>query len=168
MQNVIHTFKPEHVIRPRALEIVIPDTPAFLTDDFANRLFIYTGILVVGALVLPGLDDKGFHYTAKLDLSSLPRHHVFDDKPYHFITLPSPDPDHQNPQKKILWAAPVASLASIQGSNDADESFHAVDEVQVGEENDHLVLFIDIAEQGDGIGVARVSYQVNLMARRMF
>ena len=70
--------------------------------------------------------------------------------------------------RRFSWAAPVASLASIKGSNDADESFHAVDEVQVEEENDHLVLFIDLAEQGDGIGVARVSYQVNLMARKMF
>ena len=160
--NVVNV-KPEQVVKPRMLEIVVPDTPAqdFGADDFANRLFIYTGIII---LDFSSITDDRSRGTFKLDLSLLPRHRVFDDRPYHFITLPDP----ADSSKKILWAAPVASLASIRASDDFDVAIWAVDEVRAEEENDHLVLEIDMALQGENCILYRIAYQVNLLARRMF
>src|SRR5262245_60593435 len=102
---VIEIVRPEEVVNPRMLEITIPDSSAidFGADDFANRLFIYTGI-IVRSMPFDAADEL-LKFRVVLDLSLLPLHRVFDDKPYHFITLPDP----AKPKERILWAAPAAS-----------------------------------------------------------
>jgi hypothetical protein len=72
----------------------------------------------------------------------------------------------EDPGRREVWAAPVASLASIAGSNNADQATWAVDEIVVLEEMGEPVLCIDLAYQGDDVALSRVSYQVHLPAKR--
>lgn len=164
----VHDVKPEDVVNPRVLEVVIPDTVveagAGRDRQVANRLFIFTGTMtgddVFGVAMNNGVLIR---WTAKLDLSRLPGHPIFDDNPFRFITVNDP----VDPTRRILKGTTTATPATIGWYDNSDRSIWGVDAADVIEENDHLILLADCALQGELSGIGRVSYQVNLLAQSL-
>lgn len=160
----VQEVKPEDVVNPRVLEVVIPDTVveagAGKDRQIANRLFIFTGTMIMGVF---GQNGVLLRWTAKLDLSRLPGHPIFDDNPLRFITVDDP----RDTSRRTLKAATMATPATIGWYDNSDRSIWGVDAADVIEENDHLVLLADCALQGDMSGMGRVAYQVNLLAQSL-
>jgi hypothetical protein len=145
-------ISPQDVENPRELVIRIPRSgPVAGLPGDANRLFIYTGILKMSGV---NPDDTLNRGRIVLYISRV-HNRRFDGSPFRLAFGQDGTP----------LAAPVASLGSIFGNdvNTASDVIWAVDRVEVDEHNQELRLLADIAVQGQGMALLRVSYQINIL-----
>jgi hypothetical protein len=150
--NIVNV-NPSDVENPRELVIRIPRSgPVAGVPGDANRLFIYTGIIKMNDIALDPDNIQRDKFV--LNISQL-HNRRFDGSPFLLVFYPDGAP----------LAAPVASLASIFGKDldDAEDVIWAVDRTEVDEDNQELRLLVEVAVQGLGPALLRVSYQINVL-----
>ncbi len=105
----------------------------------ANRLFIYSGIVEVAR---HSGDETMDRFSAFIDLSTKHNRNF----------LPSPR----------TVAAPVAYLASLHGTDDAEDCTWAIDNVSTDLTKGKLIVLLDLAVQGEDDDFNRLAYHVSV------